>query len=178
MIPQNVGSRRIISLSLGSPFSLSKWWSGYISATPYYHLHSTGLKGFGGDTIIRSRSAGFNGYLGNNFQLGKKWKGELSGWFSYQNTTTIYTALPIGSINLSLSRSIMQDKGAIRLNVYDLLNSQRWKQTVTTGDINMQTYRKWESMGVNLSFSYRLGNSNLKQRERNSANSEGTDRIK
>jgi hypothetical protein len=179
LVPQNAGTRNMINLSFGSPFQPTKWWNAYLSAEPFWQQHYTIINGYGVSTVNKQSSIGFNGYLGNWFTLKNNWKAELSGWFNYQNTTTIYTAQPLGSMNVGFSKTLLNNKATLRCTVNDVFNTQRWQQTVNTVNLNMLTYRKWESRSLAISFTYRFGNTFIKaSRQRETGNENEQGRIK
>lgn len=179
LIPQNVGTRKVINIALSTAKNINQWWSLYINAEPYYQQYKTRLNSFGTNEQIQQQSWGFNGYLSNTFNLMKGFKADISSWFNYQNTTTIYKAKPIGSINIGVSKKIMKEHASLKLAVNDLFNTQRWEQTAVTSSLNLLTYRKWESRNITISFSYRFGNNKIKSaREREVGSTDEMDRIK
>jgi len=173
LIPQNAGNRKMINLAISTPLQPTKWWNAYLSAEPYWQQHNTIISGFKINTTTQQSSFGFNGYIGNWITLPKNYKVEISGWFSFQNTTTIYTAKPLGSINIGLSKSLLQNKATIKLAITDIANTQRWQQQVSTPQLQMNTYRKWESRNVSISLSYRFGNAKIKDARQRDIGSEG-----
>lgn len=178
-IPQNAGTKDMVSLSISTPLRPTKWWSLYVSATPYYHYYHVLLNGFGTSETQNGGSFAFNGYIGNNFSLGKGWKGEVSSWFNYQNRATIYVSKPIGSVNAGVQKNILNDRATLKLSVVDIFNTQRWQQTAATNDLQLTTHRKWESRNMTIGFSWRFGNNKVKAaRERQAASEEDANRIK
>lgn len=120
-----------------------------------------------------------NGYMSQNFSLGKNWNADISGWYNFQNATTIYQSKALGSINIGVSKKILKEKATIKFAITDLLNTQRWEQTATTNTLDLRTYRKWESRNLAISFSYRFGNNKIKSaRDRETGSSSEIDRIK
>jgi iron complex outermembrane recepter protein len=179
LIPQNTGNRKMLNISLSSPVQFTKWWSGYIQAEPFYQRYKGNLTGFGNNNNIQSASWGFNGYIGNWINIKGGYSLELSGWFNFQNVSTIYKSKPIGSINTGIKKNMLHNKATIKLSVNDIFNTQRWAQTVNNGSLNMSTYRKWESRNISISFSYRFGNQKIKnERERETGNEAEVGRIK
>lgn len=179
LVPQNAGSRKTINLSLSTPLQPTKWWSAYVSAEPFWQQFNTILFGYGVNTSSKQNSVGFNGYLGNWFSLKNNWKAELSGWFNFQNTTTIYSSKPIGSINMGVSKNCFDNKLILRCSINDLFNTQRWQQNVNTTQLNMRTYRKWESRNISIACTFRFGNNKIKAaRERETGSETELGRIK
>ncbi|TXT34171.1 MAG: TonB-dependent receptor [Chitinophagaceae bacterium] len=179
LIPQNVGSRKVINFSFSTPFAPKKWWDIYVSATPFYQQYTTKLSGFDTNEQIQQQSWGFNGYLSNTFSFQHNWKLDLSGWFNFQNTTTIYQSKPLGSVNIGLSKRMFKDQSTFKMTINDVFNTQRWEQTALTRNVNMQTYRKWESRNISISMSFRFGNNKIKSsRERETGANDEIGRIK
>ena len=179
MIPQNAGTKDMVSLSLSTPLQPAAWWNVYLSLTPYYHYYHVVLSGFATSETQSGGSFAFNGYVGNNFTLGKGWKGEISSWFNYQNRAAIYVSKPIGSVNAGVQKNIWKDKATLKLSIVDILNTQCWQQTATTRDFQLTTYRKWESRNLTLGFSWRFGNKKIKgARERQTGGEKEAERIK
>lgn len=177
--PQNAGTRKMLNISISSPIPVSNWWNMYVSLSPFYQSYQVTLNGFGTIENRSQSSWGINGYMSQNFYLGKNWNADVSGWYNFQNATTIYQSKALGSINLGLSKKILKEKATIKFAISDLLNTQRWEQTATTNTLNLRTYRKWESRNIAISFSYRFGNNKIKTaRERETGSSAEIDRIK
>jgi hypothetical protein len=178
-IPQNVGSRDMLNLSGSLSVSPVKRWNLYMSAEPFFQQYHFTLNGFGFSDQVFTHSWGINLYMNNSYTWGKGWKAELSGWYNYQNLTTIYRSLPFYSMNLGCSKKIWKEKATLRLSVTDVFNSQRWQQTADTKNIYLTTWRKWESSNITLGFSWRFGNTKIKQsRERETATADEINRIK
>jgi outer membrane receptor protein involved in Fe transport len=179
LIPQNAGYKQMINLSISTGFNVKKWWNFYVYAEPFWQQYHTIIKGFQLNTTSINESVGFNGYLSNTFSLNNDFKIELSGWFNYQNTTTIYTAKPIGSLNINTSKAVLKNKLVISTGIKDIFNTQKWQQTAVNTNLNMHTYRKWESRNIYVGITYKFGNNKIKDaRERNNGNEAEENRIK
>lgn len=177
--PQNAGTRKMLNISISSPIPVNNWWNMYVSLSPFYQSYQVTLNGFGTIENRSQSSWGMNGYMSQNFSLGKNWNADLSGWYNFQNATTIYQSKALGSINLGISKKILKEKATIKFAISDLLNTQRWEQTATTSTLDLRTYRKWESRNIAISFSYQFGNNKIKTaRERETGSSAEMDRIK
>ena len=176
--PQNAGTRKMLSFAFSSPIKFTARWSAYLSLTPYYHAYQTLLNKFGSNEKQDGSSWAFNGYMGNTIELGKGWKGSLSGWFNFQNRATIYVSKPIGSLDVGIQKNIWNEKATLKISLVDLLTTQRWEQTATTNELKLKTYRKWESQNFTLGFSWRFGNNKIKNVRERDGDEEGVKRIK
>lgn len=179
LTPQNAGTRKMLNISISSPVPVNQWWNMYLSLSPFYQSYAVTLNGFGTIENRSQSSWGMNGYMSQNFRLGKNWNADISAWYNFQNATTIYQSKALGSINLGLSKKVFKNQATIKLAITDLLNTQRWEQTAITNTLNLRTYRKWESRNISLSFSFRFGNNKIKSaRERETGAGAEIDRIK
>lgn len=174
----NAGVRSFINASVSSPFTINKIWNGYASAEPYYQFYKADLSGYNGLAKVSNGGLGFNSYISNNFDLGKKWSASQSTWFNYASRSSIYKTKAIYSIDLSVKKKIMNDKGTLTFAFRDLLNTQRWAQSSQVGQVNQSSVRKWESQGLFIGFSYRFGNQKLKTNQPNERSIAEQDRIK
>lgn len=178
-LPQNAGKREVLSISVSTPLQPLKRWNVYLWLSPYYHHYKTLLSGFGLTETQSGGSWGFNGYASNNVTLGKGWTASLSGWFNFQNRATIYVSRPLGSLDLGLQKNLFGDKATIKISWVDMLNTQQWQQTASNANLQLTTYRKWESQNVTLGFSWRFGNDKLKKaRDRKTEGEQDAGRIK
>ena len=174
----NAGVRSFINASVSSPFTISKIWSGYANAEPYYQFYKADLSGYNGLAKVNNGGLGFNSYISNNFDLGKKWSASQSIWFNYASRSSIYKTKAIYSIDLSVKKKIMKDKGTLTFAFRDLLNTQRWAQSSQVGQVNQSTVRKWESQGLFVGFSFRFGNQKLKTNQPDERSIAEQERIK
>jgi len=177
-IPINAGKRSLINLSFSSPFTLSKFWSGYASIEPSYQFYSAKLNGYPGLATIKNSGAGLNASLSNSFILSKTWKAGISGWFNYASRTSIYKNSPIYSVDLSAKKTLFEGKGTLSLAYRDLLNTQRVRQRALAGNIDQTSIRKWESTGAYIGFGYNIGNAKIKNTSSNKGKTEEQNRIK
>lgn len=179
LIPQNAGTRKMLNISISSPIAVNNWWNMYLSLSPFYQSYAVLLNGFGTIENRSQSSWGINGYMSQNFSLGKNWNADISGWYNFQNATTIYQSKALGSINLGFSKKLFNDRATLKIAITDLLNTQRWEQRALTNTLDLTTYRKWESRNITLGISIKLGNSKIKSaRDRESGSSAELDRIK
>ncbi|MFC4210908.1 outer membrane beta-barrel protein [Pedobacter lithocola] len=177
-LPVNAGIRSFLNISLSTPFTFFKIWSGYFSAEPYYQFYKADLTKYNGLASINRGGAGFNGYISNTFNLGKNWKAGLSSWFNYASRSSIYSTKAIYSVDLSLKKSFINDRLNLNIAMRDVFNTQRWEQTAIIGQINQTNSRKWESRGLYLGLSYNFGNKKIKSIGTDKSKTEEQERIK
>ncbi|MGE6221771.1 outer membrane beta-barrel protein [Nubsella zeaxanthinifaciens] len=161
-LPVNAGTRSMLNLSISSPAQIARFWNIYYSAEPYYQFYNADLSSYNGLAKINNGGFGFNAYLSNTLLINKTLKGSISWWFNYASRSSIYSTKPISSIDLSMKKQLLADKLSLTFAYRDILNTQRWQQSIFLGNVNQTSLRKWESSGAYLALSYAFGNGKIK----------------
>ncbi len=174
----NAGTRSFVNINVGSPFQINKIWSGYFYAEPYYQFYKADLSKYAGLANINNGGLGFNSYISNNFDLGRKWSGTLSNWFNYASRSSIYKTKAITSVDVAFKKQMMDNKLTLNFTYRDIFNTQRWAQSAVIGEVNQSSVRKWESSGAYVGISYRLGNQKMKTDRNRATQTEEQERIK
>lgn len=172
---ENVGRADALNLSISSPFQLTKWWSGY----GYAGATWTHYQGTLPDGLLNVRAFAFNAYLQHSFTLSKLVSAQLSGFWNAPGKQTIFYNRGLGSLNVSIQKKVLHERGLMTLGVEDLLNTMRWGQSVNFGPQDFNLYRKWESRRVKVQFSYRFGSQQIKAaRDRETGEDAGRIKVK
>jgi iron complex outermembrane recepter protein len=158
----NIGSLDNAYLNISAPMPITKWWEGYANITGFYNHY----KGKLSSGILNEKTFGLNYYIQQNFNLGKGWSSQLSSWFNAGTKQAIFKTAAFGSVDFGIKKKIMKDKASIRLQVNDIFNTQRYRQTVNFGNMDFTYERKWESRGVRLQFAWSFGKSKFQARDR------------
>ncbi|WP_229366145.1 TonB-dependent receptor domain-containing protein [Fibrisoma montanum] len=170
---ENVGRADVISLSVSTPISLTKWWNSYVYAGATWNRYVATLD----EGPLDASALGFNAYMQHTFTLPKTITIQVSGFYNAPTQQTIFYTRGLGSLNLSVQKKVLNQRGTLTLGAEDLLNTMRWAQSVNFGPQQFDLYRKWESRRAKVQFSYRFGSQKIKAaRER--TGSEDADRIK
>jgi hypothetical protein len=83
------------------------------------------------------------------------------------------------AFNGGISKTILKKKGTIRFNVNDIFNTQRFSGTYNTTNRAVSLANRWDSRQFRASFSYRFGNSNVKEaRNRKTGLEDELNRVK
>jgi iron complex outermembrane receptor protein len=168
----NIGTLDNAYLNISTPLPITKWWSGYVNITGFFNHY----KGTLPNGILNEKAFGMNYYIQHNFTLGKGWSTQVSSWFNAATKEAIFKTKALGSLDFGVRKNVLNDKGAIRLSVTDIFNTQRWNQTVQFANMDFSYVRKWESRGIRLQFNWSFGKSSYKERDRQT--NEDGNRIK
>lgn len=170
--PDNIGSLSNAYLNISALLPITKWWDGYVNITGFYNRYRGILPG----GILNENTLGMNYYIQQSFKLGKGWNAQLSSWFNAATKEAIFKTSSLGSVDAGIKKIIIKDKASVRLTFTDILNTQRWQQTVQFANMDFTYHRKWESRGIRLQFSWAFGKSKFQARERNT--NQDANRIK
>ncbi len=160
IINRNLANQDIISLNVGSPIPVTKWWNAYLNATASYSMYKAS---FDDGKSIDLNIFNYSLFGQNTFNIAKGLTGELSGWLSGPGIWggTFETEI-MGGFDIGLQKLVLQDKGTIKISLTDVARTMRWRAesrfagTIFTGNGG------WESNQFRVNFSYRFGKSTVK----------------
>lgn len=67
------------------------------------------------------------------------------------------------SVDLGLARDILKGNGTLTLSVRDLFNTNKWRNSVDTGDFHSESVFQWRPRSVRLTFTYRINRKENRQ---------------
>ena len=132
---------------------VKKWWSMNVQLTGAY----ASVRGMSVDDEIRSDAFSGQVNINNQFKFTKGWSAELSGFYNSRSQDGQFTIQAFSQVSAGVSKTMLKDKGTVRLNVRDIFFGQ-----VIDGQIDYQNVMEHfrqsrDSRVVNLAFSYRFG---------------------
>ncbi|WP_080241029.1 outer membrane beta-barrel protein [Spirosoma rigui] len=173
--PENLGHLDNVNLTVSFPVTVTKWWRMQNNVSTYYTHYQTFYSG----TPYEVKLVAYNLYTSNNFTMSKTLSAEFSAWYNSASQYGFYKASPMGAFSLGLQKKLMADKANLKLNISDPFWLNQFNGRAVVQDINFRVRSRWESRRINLTFTYRFGNQNVKgARQRNSATSAEQNRVK
>ncbi len=172
---QNIARQRQYGISVSAGGQVTKWWTGNIYANVFNNL----FKGVvNGDNVeIGATAAQFN--VSNQFKFAKTWSAELGGFYTTGGADGVFRIRDFGMVNMGISKQVLKGKGTIRLNVRDLLYTQKIRGDIRYSNIDASFQQRRDSRQVALGFTYRFnkGKVNAQKRKTGGA-SEEQNRVK
>ena len=164
-----------ISLNISAPFTLKEWWSLRISATGFQNSYRSPFM----DGRLDEDQFSYNFYVANNFTLPAGFKVELTGFYQSKSIYSVFEAAPMYNVDFGVTKRILKGQGKISLNVNDIFNTRQFAAKIRQADLNLDLVNKNESRRINITFSYNLGNSEVKPaRRRKTATDDEQSRVK
>lgn len=173
--PENLGRMDNVNLTVSFPVTVAKWWRMQNNVSAYYQHYQAVYSG----TPYETKIVAYNLYTSNTFTLNKTLTAELSGWYNSAAQYGFYQSQPQGGFSLGVQKKLMDGKANVKLNVNDPFWLNQFNGRAVVQDIDFRVRSRWESRRINLTFTYRFGNQNVKgERQRNSATSAEQNRVK
>jgi len=171
----NVAKFRNIGISLTTPVTFAKWWSANIF-TNVYNNHYWGMFD---TTKIDLQFTSFMLNVTNNFNFGKGFSGEISGFYRHKSIGGLTKMEPIYQIGLGAQKQVIKGKGTVRLNVRDPFAWQKFEGVSKYGRIDGEFLARPDIRQVTATFTYRFGKAQQNQspRRRNSASQDEQNRV-
>ena len=167
----NIASQQQYGISLSANHPVTKWWTSNL----YINASNNRFEGIVDSSFVTIDASMLMLNGTQQFKLGKSLSAELSGFFRTGGIEGVIRTRPMGMFSVALSKQVMKTKGTVRLNVRDVLHSQRFRAQTRYGNVDA-SFQEWrDTRVVNLGFTYRFskGKLNGSQRRRNgSANDE------
>ncbi|MBL0101288.1 MAG: TonB-dependent receptor family protein [Saprospiraceae bacterium] len=171
----NLATQKLYSFNVSLPFNITKWWNTYINISTSYIDNQAD---YGDNGVVDVQAGTYNVFQQHTFNIGKKWKAELSGWYSGPGVWGgVFLYDPSYSLNLGLQRKFFNDKMNVRLSASDITYQTGWSGV---SNFNGQTgygQGNWDSRRASVSISYDLGNTNVKSRKRSTGIENETKRV-
>ncbi len=171
-----MATQNIISLNINYPLTI-KWYTVFANLNTYYSHYKAD---FGPGRTINLEVYVFNVYMQHNINLGKGWKGEISGWYVSPSIWQGFSkSSKMWSMDAGLQKMIVKGAGNIKMSVSDIFQSMRWRGVSDFAGQHSVATGGWESRLFKLSFTWRFGNAQLKEAaQRKTGADEETKRVK
>lgn len=164
----NIAKREQIGIAV-SAYKQIKNFSGNV----YVNVSDNKFSGIVNNTYVtvKGTTAMFN--VSASYKFKKGWNTEVSGFYRTATPEGVFRIGSFGTINLGVSKTLLKDKATLRLNVRDVLWSQRFKGNIQYGAINTQFQQYGDSRVASLTFTYRLSKGKVNSNNRRKAGGAG-----
>jgi outer membrane receptor protein involved in Fe transport len=173
-VKDNVAKRTNIGLAINWSQPLAKWWTVNFF-TNIYNNHYTG---FIGVEKIDVAYTSFNANISNNFNFGKGWSGEVSGFYNYKNfQSSVILAQPMGMFSLGMGKQVLKGKGTVRINARDPFWLMKFKGSTEMDKFITNIQSRWDNRRFIVSFNFRFGKAQQQQQRKRGGSDEEQSRA-
>ncbi|MCP9752168.1 TonB-dependent receptor [Ferruginibacter sp. HRS2-29] len=171
---ENVGTSRYWSFDVNAGMPITKWWSTDLSGGMGYGIDRSDYPSF--SYLTKAWSAYFS--AGNTFTLPKKIKLELQLYANAPTRSGIAKVAGVVNVSGGVQKPVLKEKGSLKLSVANFIGPTRYNALYRSDLLHIKWINEWEGKRVNLSFSYKFGNMNVKNsRQRRTASQEESNRV-
>jgi hypothetical protein len=173
---RNLANQQVWSASIGASTPIKPWWSGY--ATVYFNYQI--INGLIGDNSVTTEIPTFGAYLQQQFDLGKSYTAEVSGWYNGNSVWgATWKTRPQGALDLGIQKTLMNKNLTVKMSLTDIFFTAPWKARTDFGGLFVDGGGNWESRTFRLTLNWRFGSNQIAAaRERRSGMESESKRIK
>ena len=171
---QNLATAQNFGVAVSFYAPINKWFTTTLYTNVFYATYKGTIQGsplnVGGIVGI------FN--MNNQFDLGKGWTGEVSGWARSNGIDGQIYIRAMGQLDLGMQKQILKKQGSLKLSVTDVLYTNQFKLNVNFNNIDVHIKQNRDSRAVRFTFTYRFGKSTAKASQRSTGAQEEQNRVK
>jgi len=166
----NIAKQRQFGVAMNLSAPVTKWWRSNV----FVNAFNNKFEGVVNNTFVAIDATTLVVNGSQLFQFAKTWGAEISGFLRTPGLESVIQTKTFGMLSVGLSKQIMKNKGALRLNVRDVFKTQVFKGESKYSNIDAAFQEHRDSRVVNLGFTYRFSKGKVSQRKRSngSANDE------
>lgn len=171
---RNLGTQTTYALNLTLPFEPTKWWKINLNTSGYYNEYR--IK----DTVsnFNTSQMAYNFNFDHTLTLPYDMKMELGAWLESPNVYGIFKSKTMWGAWGGIQKEIMKKKATLKFNIYDIFASNRFRGVADYQNVYLNVNNRWQNRTVNLSFTYRFGNTKVEgARERKTGSEDEANRA-
>ena len=171
---QNLSRARSLSFSSGGTLPVRKWWSANVQVQGSLNKVSTPVQG----EQYNQEQFSWDLSTDHNFTLPKDFSVQYSAYYSSPSVSGLFRTEANYQMSLGGKKTFMDGRATLSLKLNDIFDTSRFRAKLNYGNVHMYWQNEWESRRLNLSFSYKFGNSKIKTaRNRRTGTSEEENRV-
>ena len=172
----NLKQENIFGISLFYNSQVKPFWD--ISSTA--SLYKQALKGNIFNNVLKKNILSYQLQLTNSLVISKKKNLSCDIFFNFTSPTFrgLYDVAEIYNIDISFTKSILQNKVFLNLNFFDITNGKISKTNINFGNLNSSFIQNFDTRTLRFSANYKFGKTSIKgKKERKGSNVEELNRL-
>lgn len=150
---ENISSRKEIGISISATIPVNKTWSSNV----YTNFANSKFDGTINGGLLNVSGTVFTGNISNQFKFKNGWGAELNGRYHSKGIDGQIISDPIWAVSTGVQKEILNKKGALKLAIRDIFNSQKFSGVVRHDDIDAKIVINNFQRTATLTFTYRFG---------------------
>lgn len=159
-MPINLSTNNRYGFEAGIMYNPTKW----LSLNGSFNYYTFKTEGFYKGVDYGAESNSYFGRFSSKVKLPTKIEWQTNAFYrgAYENSQT--KTDPMLSVDMALSKDIINDNGTLALNVSDLFNTRKRGSFTATDTFTSDSEFQWRGRTINLSFTYRFNQKKQRQR--------------
>jgi iron complex outermembrane receptor protein len=149
----NIASQQQVGVAVSAFIPVKKW----LKLNVYSNLANNRFKGFINNSNVDIQGTVLESNISAQMGLGKGWNAELSGFYRTKGVDGVMIMNSFGALNGGISKSVLKNKGTVKMSFRDILWTQKFKGAAQYSYIDMQFRQVRDSRQASLSFNYSFG---------------------
>ena len=155
---ENLAVQNRWEMQLNFPIKFGKYIDGFGGNQAIYNSYDATYLG----STYNASKWNWLAYWQINVSLPAKIKMEVGGYFMTRFLDEFLVIDKIGSLDLGLSKSFMEDKVRVSLSYSDIFYSQNINADIDYGDVQVDFYQREFNRQLRLNMTYKFGNTKMK----------------
>ena len=176
MLSRNLDKVTTTSFMIAFPVNVTGWWNIQNNMNGIIQNVKTLYDGQNVDLNLKN----FNINIINNFKMGKRLSGELSGFYQSPSLWGVYKSSSISSVSAGLQMKSKNENNTFSLNLSDAFRTNIYHLTATIPELNIQSkgMLNFEPRVLRFTFAHNFGNNKVKaERKRETGSDEEKKRV-
>lgn len=153
----NIASQRQYGITVTTMVPVKKW----LKINLYANFSNNRFQGFINNSTVDLQSNLLTTNVNAQMSLGKGWNAELSGFYRTKGLEGVLLIGGLGAVNGGISKSVLNNKGTVKLGFRDIFSTQQFKGYAEYSYIDTRFVQKRDSRQASLSFNWRFGNAKI-----------------
>ena len=154
VFPINVGTTNAYGLEFNFSYTIGKWWDINSSANFFRAI----TEGKYQEEVLSRDTYAFHARTTSKMKISDGFEFQTSFFYRGPRDNTQGRQLAAYSLDMAVSKDILQGRGTITANVRDLLNTRKWRSITEIEEDNYYSERvsQWAPRQVRVTLTYRL----------------------
>ncbi|WP_271424590.1 TonB-dependent receptor domain-containing protein [Aequorivita sinensis] len=159
-LPINLSTNKRYGFEAGLLYNPNKWLT--LNGSFNYFMFKS--EGFFNGVDYGTEDVSYFGRFSSKVKLPAKIEWQTNAFYRGPRNNSQTESDGILSVDMAISKDIINDNGTLSLNVSDLLNTRKRNSLTTTSSFTSESEFQWRARQVNLTFTYRFNQKKQRQR--------------
>lgn len=150
--PVNLSVENAVGVELSTSLDITTWWT----VNNNFNFYRSVINGNYEGQDLNSETYTWNNRFTSRMKIKDLFEFQAQAYYRAPRIEPQGRDLSVYSINLGLSREILNGQGTLSLSVRDLLNSRKWRSVINQEELVSRSSFQWRARQILLSFNYRI----------------------